>query len=325
MKILLKKNELFMVPLKDLVVFPRMVVPFFVGRRRSVASVEAASRLGKPLFLVTQNKGGVEDPGEKDVHGAGTIARILQMMKLADGKIRLLVEGTERAVIQSCTQSAEALRVVVSPIREAREVTPRLSALMRTALAQFTRYNEISRKVPPETVSAVESAETPDALVDLIAGNLPLKVESKLELLAVQDSALRLERCAAVVAAEIEVLSLEQEITNKVRRKLEKSQKDYFLNEQMKEIQKELGARARIPQARGSWRRSSRPRDCPPRWPRRAKRSSSAWPGCSPCRRSRLFFAPTSSGSATFPGPRQPRMTGTSPTPATSWTRITTT
>jgi ATP-dependent Lon protease len=247
MKILLKKNELFMVPLKDLVVFPRMVVPFFVGRRRSVASVEEAARLGKPLFLVTQKKGGVEEPGEKDVHGVGTVARVLQMLRLADGKLRLLVEGTERAVIQSYTESSEALRVVVKPIREAKEVTPRLSALMRAALAQFSRYNEVSRKAPPEAVAAVESAEAPDTLVDLIAGNLPLTVERKLELLAIEDSALRLERCAAVVAAEIEVLSLEAEITSKVRRKLEKSQKDYFLNEQMKEIQKELGGEGEDP------------------------------------------------------------------------------
>jgi ATP-dependent Lon protease len=241
MKLLLKKNEFPMVPLKDLVVFPRMVVPFFVGRRRSAASVEEASRLGRPLFLVTQRKQAVEEPGEKDVHGAGTIARILQVVKLSDGKIRLLVEGLERATIQKYTSSAEAMRVVVKPIREATEVTPRLSALMRAALAQFTRYNEISHKVPAEAVSAVESAEAPDTLVDLVAGNLPLKTESKLELLAIEDTALRLERCAAIVASEIEVLSLEQEITSKVRRRLEKSQKDYFLTEQMKEIQRELG------------------------------------------------------------------------------------
>ena len=243
MRILLKKNELSMVPLKDLVVFPHMVVPFFVGRRRSVAQRRGGLPPGKaPVPRHAEEDRARRSPGEKDVHGAGTIARILQMMKLADGKIRLLVEGVERATIQKYTDAPEGLRVLVKPIREATEVTPRLSALMRTALAQFTRYNEISHKVPAEAVSSIESAEAPDTLVDLIAGNLPLKNESKLELLAIEDSSLRLERCAAIVAAEIEVLSLEQEITSKVRRRLEKSQKDYFLNEQMKEIQKELGA-----------------------------------------------------------------------------------
>ena len=247
MKLLLKKNELFMVPLKDLVIFPRMVAPFFVGRRRSIRSVEEAVRIGRPLFLVTQKKTSVEDPGEQDMHTVGTTARILQMLKLADGKLRLLVEGIERASIVRYTETKDALRVIVKPIREATAVTPRLSALMRAALAQFTRFTEVSRKVAPEPISAVQSAEAPDALVDLIAATLPLKTEVKLEILAIEDAALRLERCAALVAAEIEVLGLEQEITGKVRKRLEKSQKDYFLNEQMKEIQKELGAEGEDP------------------------------------------------------------------------------
>jgi ATP-dependent Lon protease len=247
MKLLLKKNELFMVPLKDLVIFPRMVAPFFVGRRRSIRSVEEAVRIGRPLFLVTQKKTSVEDPGEQDMHTVGTTARILQMLKLADGKIRLLVEGIERASIVRYTETKDAQRVIVRPFREATEVTPRLSALMRAALAQFTRFTEVSRKVAPEPISAVQSAEAPDALVDLIAANLPLKTEVKLEILAIEDAALRLERCAALVAAEIEVLGLEQEITGKVRKRLEKNQKDYFLNEQMKEIQKELGAEGEDP------------------------------------------------------------------------------
>ena len=242
MKILLKRHELFMVPLKDLVVFPRMVVPIFVGRRRSLRSVEEAMRLGRPLFLVPEKKAGAEDSDERDVHGVGTAARILQMMKLPDGKIRLLVEGQERAMIVRYADTRDSFRVIVRPLKEAREITPKISALMRTALSQFTRYGEISKKVPPEALTAVEGAEMPDHLVDLIAGNLPLKVAQKVELLSIEDAAARLERCAAIVASEIEVLTLEQEITGKVRRKLEKTQKDYFLNEQLKEIQKELGA-----------------------------------------------------------------------------------
>jgi ATP-dependent Lon protease len=242
MKILLKRHEMFMVPLKDLVVFPRMIVPVFVGRRRSLRSVEEAMRLGRPLFLVAQRKTGSEEPDERDVHDVGTVSRVLQMLKLPDGKIRLLVEGLERAAIAKYSETRDSFRVIVRPIPEAREITPQVSALMRAALSQFARYGEVSRKVPPEAVTAVESADLPDVLVDLIAGNLPLKLPQKLELLSVEDTAERLERCAAIVASEIEVLSLEQEITGKVRRKLEKTQKDYFLNEQLKEIQRELGA-----------------------------------------------------------------------------------
>jgi ATP-dependent Lon protease len=238
---LLKKHELFMVPLKDLVIFPRMVVPFFVGRRRSVRSVEEASRMGRPLFLVAQKKTAVEEPGVHDVHGVGTIARILQMMKLPDGKIRLLVEGLERATVGKYTETRECFRVLVRPLAESTEVTPPIAALMRTLLSQFTQYNEISKRVSPEAVTAIEAAEAPHALVDLIAGNLPLKLDQKLAILSIEDARERLEKCASIVASEIEVLSLEQEITGKVRKKLEKTQKDYFLNEQLKEIQRELG------------------------------------------------------------------------------------
>jgi len=242
MKLLQKKHELFMVPLKDLVVFPRMVVPFFVGRRRSVRSVEEAARLGRPLFLAAQKKTAVEEPGEHDVHTVGTIARVLQMTKMPDGKIRLLVEGLERAVVVKYLETRECLQAVVRTLPPAPEVTPQISALMRTVLSQFSQYNEVAKKVPAEAVTAIESAEAPDVLVDLVTGNLPLKFEQKMELLAVEETKERLERCAAIVGSEIELASLEQEITGKVRRKLEKTQKDYFLNEQLKEIQKELGA-----------------------------------------------------------------------------------
>ncbi len=247
MKILPKKHELFMVPLRDIVVFPRMMVPFFVGRRRSLKSVEEAMGRGRLLFLVTQKKTTMDEPGERDVHATGTVVRILQMMKLPDGKVRLLVEGVERAVITRHMESKDAFRVVVRPVKQSRETSPRVAALMRTAAARFVEYNEIYKKVPPEIAAAIESADSPDILVDLIAGNLPLKTEKKLELLSLEDSRERLERCVAVVASEIEVMALEQEISNKVRKKLEKSQKDYFLNEQLKEIQRELGAEGEDP------------------------------------------------------------------------------
>jgi ATP-dependent Lon protease len=231
-----------MVPLRDIVVFPRMVVPFFVGRRRSLSSVELAMKQGRLIFLVTQKKTSVDEPGERDVHAVGTVARILQLLKLPDGKVRLLVEGMERAAIVRHEDSKDAFRVTVRTIRETRAVTPRIAALMRSTQAHFAQYKDILKKIPPEIAAAVEGADSPDTLVDLIAANLPLKVERKLELLSIEDSAERLERCVGIVASEIELLGLEQEISTKVRKKIEKTQKDYFLNEQLKEIQRELGA-----------------------------------------------------------------------------------
>jgi ATP-dependent Lon protease len=247
MKILLKKHEFFMVPLRDLVVFPRMVVPFFVGRRRSLRSVEEAMSQGRLVFLVSQKKTTVDEPGERDVHAVGTVSRILQMLKLPDGKLRLLVEGLERAVIIRHEESKDAFRVTVRPMKEFDETTPRIAALMRSAVTHFTQYNEIYKKVPPEITAGIESAASANVLVDLIAGNLPLKQERKLEILSIEDTVERLERCVGIVSSEIEVLALEQEITNKVRKRLEKSQKDYFLGEQLKEIQRELGAEGEDP------------------------------------------------------------------------------
>ncbi|MCX7028975.1 MAG: endopeptidase La [Spirochaetes bacterium] len=247
MKIQLRRHELFMVPLKDLVVFPHMVVPFFVGRRRSVRSVEAAMTQGRLLFLVPQKKGGVEEPGEADFHPVGTVARILQLSKLPDGKLRLLVEGEERAAVVRFTDTTDAFRVQVRPLKAAREVTPQLAALSRSVRRAFTQYQEVSRKVPPEVLAAVEAADDPDRLADLVAGGLPLSAEHKLELLSLEDTAGRLERLVAFLSAETELAGLEQEIASRVKRRVEKSQKDWFLTEQMKEIQRELGAESDDP------------------------------------------------------------------------------
>ena len=231
-----------MVPLKDLVVFPHMVVPFFVGRRRSVRSVEGAMAQGRLLFLVPQKKSGVEEPTEADFHPVGTVARILQLSKLPDGKLRLLVEGEERAAVVRFTDTTEAFRVQVRPLKAAREATPQLAALGRSVRRAFAQYQEVSRKAPPEVLAAVEAADDPDRLADLVAGGLPLSVEHKLELLSLEDTAARLERLVAFLSAETELAGLEQEITSRVKRRVEKSQKDWFLTEQMKEIQRELGA-----------------------------------------------------------------------------------
>ncbi len=241
MGILLKKNELPLVPLRDIVVFPRMIVPFFVGRERSVQAVEAANARGRMVFLATQKDTQVDDPGVEDLHATGTVARILQMLKLPDGTIRVLVEGTERAQLVKTTEAHDYVAAHVKPIRESAEVGSEVQALIRTVQGEFSRYVAINKKVPVDIRATVEKAAAADALVDVIAANIPLKIEKKVELLELQEPAARLESLAATLSSEIEVLELERKINTKVRRRLEKSQRQYFLNEQLKEIQKELG------------------------------------------------------------------------------------
>ena len=238
-----KKHEIFMVPLKDLVVFPRMVVPFFVGRRRSVRSVEEAARLGRPLFLVAQKKTAVEEPGEHDVHAVGTIARVLQMMKLPDGKIRLLVEGLERAAIGRYTETKDCFRVDgAAAARNHPEITRAVSALMRTALSPV---HPVQRDLQ-EGAAGGGHGHRGGGRAGRAGG--PHCRESSPEDRAEAGDPLhgghdgrgwrgappswpRRSRCSA----------WSRRSPARSARKLEKTQKDYFLNEQLKEIQRELG------------------------------------------------------------------------------------
>jgi ATP-dependent Lon protease len=244
MKVFPPRTELCLVPLRDMVVFPHMIVPFFVGRRRSVRAVEEAMKDGKQLFLATQKTDREEEPAAEDIHPVGTVARVLQMLKLPDGTVRLLVEGGERASIVRFLESGEYYRVQVRAIREAREsreAGSQVSALMRTVLAEFGRYNEVQKKIPREVASGIEKVTNPDRLVNLIAANVPFKVEKKIELLAQVDVRERLESLISLLSAEAEIAAYEEKITSRVRKKIERAQKEYFLQEQLREIHRELG------------------------------------------------------------------------------------
>jgi ATP-dependent Lon protease len=238
---ILKKNELPMIPLRDIVVFPHMVVPFFVGRKRSIQAVEEAMGRGKVVFLTTQKQTKTEEPSSEDIYRVGTVARILQRLKLPDGTIRLLVEGTARAGIVNLSEETSVTRVQVKPIRDSSIVTPQITALVRNVQKEFLQYSNLLKKVPQEVLSTVEKIDTPDRLVDAICANVPLKLGIKAELLSISDPASRLERLASILLGEIEILRLEKKIHSRVRKKLENNQKQYFLSEQLKEIQKELG------------------------------------------------------------------------------------
>ncbi len=244
MKVFPPRTELCLVPLRDLVVFPHMIVPFFVGRPRSVRAVEEAMKDGKQLFLATQKTDREEEPAAEDIHPVGTVARVLQMLKLPDGTVRLLVEGGERASIVRFLESADYYRVQVRAIREAREsraAGSQVAALMRTVLAEFNRYNEVQKKIPREVASGIEKVSNPDRLVNLIAANVPFKLEKKIELLAQVDVRERLESLISSLSAEAEIVAYEEKITSRVRKKIERAQKEYFLQEQLKEIHRELG------------------------------------------------------------------------------------
>ncbi len=241
MKIFPSRTELCLVPLRDMVVFPNMVVPFFVGRKKSIRAVEEAMNKGKVLFLATQKQNGDEEPGEQDIYPVGTVARILQMLKLPDGTIRLLVEGNERANIIRYLESGDFFRVQVRTIQENQVMDANITALMRTAVAEFNRYSVLYKKIPKEVLAGVEKVDSPHKLVNMISSNVPIKIEKKIELLSQVDIRQRLENLSMILAMETQVLEIEQKITSKVRKKLEKTQKEYFLQEQLKEIHKELG------------------------------------------------------------------------------------
>jgi ATP-dependent Lon protease len=241
MKLFQQKLELSLIPLKDLVVFPNMVVPFFVGRSRSIKAVESAMNHGRLVFLAAQKQQAVEEPGADEIYDTGTIARILQMLKLPDGTIRLLVEGGERAHIIRSFLQQDHLRVQVRPIKTSPAINGESSALMQTVLREFGRFAVLYKKIPQEIVAGIEKAESPEKLVNMICANIPLAVAGKVQLLAETDPLKRLETLAAFLVSEIEVLELQSRITSKVRKKMEKSQKDYFLQEQLKEIHRELG------------------------------------------------------------------------------------
>ncbi|HUV09313.1 MAG TPA: endopeptidase La, partial [Spirochaetia bacterium] len=235
------KNDLPLIPLRDIVVFPRMIVPFFVGRKRSVQAVEEANSRGKIVFLAPQKTDQSEEPRENDIYRFGTVARILQTLKLPDGTIRVLVEGTERAGIVKFLETRSSYKVLVKPIRENDSVNVKISALIRATQTEFGRYTDLLKKVPQEVIANINKIETSDKLVDAVCGAVPFKMEQKVELLYLTDPARRLERLLSHLAGESELLELEKKINSKVRKKLEKNQKKYFLNEQLKEIQKELG------------------------------------------------------------------------------------
>jgi len=230
-----------LLPLRDIVVFPHMIVPLFVGRDRSVAALETAMESDKEIFLVAQLDPGEDDPQRDDLYDTGVIATVLQLLKLPDGTVRVLVEGKERARLVSLEDQGKAVLASVKPIADTIDDSVDTAALMRSVVDQFESYAKLNKKMPAETAVQLSQIDDASRLADSVAGNLNIKVSDKQALLVEDAPAKRLEMVFAFMEGELGVLQVEKKIRGRVKRQMEKSQREYYLNEQLKAIQRELG------------------------------------------------------------------------------------
>jgi ATP-dependent Lon protease len=236
-----KLFELPLLPLRDIVVFPHMVVPLFVGREKSISAIENAMLRDKNIILATQRMPNIDEPGPEDVFTVGTQAEILQILKLPDNTVKVLVEGLRRVTIPSMAEqgghfvaNAEFMTVTTAKTRE-------VEALQRSVTAQFEKYVKLSRKIPPELLMTISTIDEASKLADTVSANLLIKIPDKQNLLEITNTKVQLEKLLQVLNAEVEIMLVEKKIHGKVKRQMEKTQKEYYLVEQMKAIQKELG------------------------------------------------------------------------------------
>ena len=228
-------------PLRDIVVFPHMIVPLFVGREKSVRALEDVMKDDKQILLVTQKNAAQDDPTPNDIYNVGTVGTVLQLLKLPDGTVKVLVEGGHRAVIHRFIDSDTFFIAEASPMQDANGEGKEIEALARSVISQFEQYIKLNKKIPPEVLVSVNQIDDPSKLADTVASHLGLKINDKQELLEVASVSERLERVYAFMEGEIGVLQVEKRIRSRVKRQMEKTQREYYLNEQMKAIQKELG------------------------------------------------------------------------------------
>ncbi|APH57118.1 ATP-dependent endopeptidase Lon [Granulibacter bethesdensis] len=228
-------------PLRDIVVFPHMIVPLFVGREKSVRALEAVMKDDKQILLVAQKNASQDDPGIDDIYRIGTVSTILQLLKLPDGTVKVLVEGSRRARITGFGETEAYFEAKTELLADTGETDKELEALGRTVVGQFEQYIKLNKKIAPEVLVSVNQIEEPSKLADTVASHLSLKIAEKQELLEIVPISERLERVFAHMESEIGVLQVEKRIRNRVKRQMEKTQREYYLNEQMKAIQKELG------------------------------------------------------------------------------------
>ncbi|MGA8549576.1 MAG: endopeptidase La [Stellaceae bacterium] len=228
-------------PLRDIVVFPHMIVPLFVGREKSVRALEDVMKDDKQILLVSQKNAAQDDPGTADIYTVGTVGTVLQLLKLPDGTVKVLVEGARRAQITRFAENEAFFQAYADPIAEKTGESQEMSALARTVVAQFEQYIKLNKKIPPEVLVSINQIDDPAKLADTVASHLSLKIPEKQELLETEAVSERLEKVFGYMEGEIGVLQVEKRIRSRVKRQMEKTQREYYLNEQMKAIQKELG------------------------------------------------------------------------------------
>jgi len=236
-----EKIVVSLLPLRDIVVFPYMVVPLFVGRKGSISALENAMASEKNVLLVAQRDANIDDPGQKDLYKIGTLGTILQLLRLPDGTVKVLVEGKCRAKIVQFLPNKEFFLVEVNKIFESFEMNREIEALMRGVTSAFEEYAKLNKKIPSEILVSMTSVEDPARLADTLSGHLSIKVDNRQRLLETIDVSQRIEMLYGFIRSEIEILQIEQRIRGRVKKQMEKTQKEYYLNEQMRAIQKEMG------------------------------------------------------------------------------------
>ncbi len=234
-------REYPLLPLRDIVIFPNMVAPLFVGREKSIKALEHAMELGKTIFLATQKKAKTDTPTEKDIFPVGAVATILQLLRLPDGTVKALVEGKRRGQIMQFLPNPDFFMVQIEEISEHPEENLEIEALMRSTVRAFEKYAKLNKKISQEMVLSVSSIEKPGRLADTITSHMPFKIEYKQNLLEAIPQFKRLEMLYAYISGEIEIIQTEQRIKGRVKKQMEKTQREYYLNEQMRAIQKEMG------------------------------------------------------------------------------------
>jgi len=230
-----------LLPLRDVVVFPHMVIPLFVGRPKSIKALEAAMEEGKNVVLVAQKSAAKDEPNPEDLYDVGTVSTILQMLKLPDGTVKVLVEGVQRARIERVLTDKANFESEIELIATEEPDSNEVEAMRRTLLAQFDQYVKLNKKIPPEVLTSLSGIDGAGRLSDTIAAHLPLKLEQKQQILEMFHVGRRLEQLLQLLETEIDIMQVEKRIRGRVKRQMEKSQREYYLNEQVKAIQKELG------------------------------------------------------------------------------------
>jgi len=238
-------------PLRDVVVYPHMVIPLFVGRDKSIVALDKAMLAGKRILLVAQKTADNDDPQPSDLYEVGTLATILQLLKLPDGTVKVLVEGSERALVDRINVGDHFSAEISMLAEEDRHDEREIDVLVRAIIAQFEQYVKLNKKVPPEILTSLSGIDEPGRLADTVAAHMALKLSEKQRVLEIQDVKSRLEQILGIIEGEIDVLHIEKRIRGRVKQQMEKSQREYYLNEQMKAIQKELGDMEDVPNELG--------------------------------------------------------------------------